>query len=59
MCLEVQKYITIQCLQALYNLAPFGACSASDTYCFGRLPSELQEQSSEMLGIDGAGTIYR
>ncbi|XP_038071752.1 uncharacterized protein LOC119740500 [Patiria miniata] len=37
----------------------YGDCESSAPYCFSRLPGELQESSSEMLGIDSAGNVYR
>ena len=42
-----------------YCAVPYGACSASESYCFGRLPGALEEGDSELLAIDSAGTVYR
>ena len=40
-------------------LAEFGSCSPHAPYCFSRLPPALQEETSEMLGIDSSGNTYR
>ncbi|XP_071796106.1 uncharacterized protein [Asterias amurensis] len=37
----------------------YGDCNANSSYCFSRLPSTLNEYSTEMLGRDSAGTVYR
>ena len=37
----------------------YGTCGPRDKYCFGRLPSWAQENSTEMLGIDSAGNTYK
>ena len=36
----------------------FGHCQANDPYCFGRLPSDAIEASTEMLAIDSEGNEY-
>ena len=36
----------------------FGHCQASDAYCFGRLPLDAIEASTEMLAIDSEGNEY-
>jgi len=38
---------------------PFGDCRGDSTYCFGRLPRNLQEDQTSLLAIDGKGNIYR
>ncbi|XP_078372980.1 uncharacterized protein LOC144656608 [Oculina patagonica] len=37
----------------------FGHCQSSDPYCFGRLPLDAIEDSTEMLAIDSEGTKYK
>ena len=37
----------------------YGTCGPRDQYCFGRLPSWAQEDSTEMLGVDSAGNTYK
>ena len=37
----------------------FGHCQSSDPYCFGRLPLDAIEDSTEMLAIDSEGTQYK
>jgi len=38
---------------------PFGDCRGDSTYCFGRLPRDLQEDQTSLLAIDGEGNIFR
>jgi len=38
---------------------PFGDCRGDSTYCFGRLPRNLEEDQTSLLAIDGKGNIYR
>ncbi|KAL9968727.1 hypothetical protein ACROYT_G020846 [Oculina patagonica] len=37
----------------------FDHCESSDPYCFGRLPLDAIEDSTEMLAIDSEGTKYK
>lgn len=37
----------------------YGSCSPRNPYCFGRLPSWAQEDSTEMLGVDSVGNAYK
>ena len=37
----------------------FGHCRPRDPYCFGRLPSEAEADSTEMLAVDSEGTKYK
>ncbi|KAL9968728.1 hypothetical protein ACROYT_G020847 [Oculina patagonica] len=37
----------------------FRHCQSSDPYCFGRLPLDAIEDSTEMLAIDSEGTKYK
>ena len=37
----------------------YGHCKPSDQYCFQRLPSWAEEDSTELLAIDSEGTVYQ
>ena len=43
----------------LILVVPYGACTHTDSHCFGRLPGGLEERDSELLAIDSAGSMYR
>ena len=38
---------------------PFGTCKETDVYCFGRLPSDAEEDRTKLLAIDTEGNVYR
>lgn len=37
----------------------YGTCKPSDSFCFQRLPSWADEDSTELLAIDSDGTVYQ
>ena len=37
----------------------YGTCEKEDLYCFQRLPSWAEEDSTELLAIDSEGTVYQ
>ena len=37
----------------------YGTCKSDDLYCFQRLPSWAEEDSTELLAIDAEGTVYQ
>lgn len=37
----------------------YGTCKSEDLYCFQRLPSWAEEDSTELLAIDAEGTVYQ
>ena len=37
----------------------YGTCKLGDLYCFQRLPSWAEEDSTELLAIDSEGTVYQ
>ena len=37
----------------------YGTCKPGDLYCFQRLPTWAEEDSTELLAIDSEGTVYQ